>query len=135
MPYAVTEIFDVVNDVDRYQEFLPGCRESAVLNATPTTYDAGLEVAAYGIHEKIVTRNTPTCNRSLKLELIEGPFAQLEGNWSFTDYGEGCRVSLELTCEFASRLLNVFSNTLMKRGIEKTVEAFIAEVRRRHDSS
>ena len=134
MPFTVTEIFEVVNDVDRYQEFLPGCRESSVLNATSTTYDARLEVSAYGIHERIVTRNTPICNRSLQLDLIEGPFAQLEGKWTFTDYGEGCRVSLELTCEFASRLLNVFSNTLMKRGIEKTVEAFVTEVRRRHDS-
>ena len=135
MPFTVDEIFDVVNDVDRYQEFLPGCEASVVLNATTTTYEAGLEVSAYGIHEKIVTRNTPITNRALKLELIEGPFAQLEGNWTFTDYGEGCRVSLELTCEFASRLLNVLSNTLMKRGIEKTVEAFITEVRRRHDSN
>lgn len=130
----MTEIFDVVNDVDRYQEFLPGCQESSVLNATSTTYDACLEVSAYGIHERIVTRNTPICNQSLRLELIEGPFAQLEGTWTFTDYGEGCRVSLELTCEFASRLLNVFSNNLMKRGIEKTVEAFVTEVRRRHGS-
>lgn len=134
MPFKVTEIFDVVNDVDRYHEFLPGCQSSVVLNATTTTYEARLEVAAYGIHEKIVTRNTPIGNRSLKLELIEGPFAQLEGKWTFTDYGEGCRVSLELTCEFASRLLNVVSNALMQRGIEKTIEAFVAEVRRRHDS-
>ncbi len=130
----MTEIFDVVNDVDRYQEFLPGCQQSSVLNTTTTTYDACLEVSAYGIHERIVTRNTPCCNRSLQLELVEGPFAQLKGKWIFKDYGEGCRVSLELTCEFASRLLNVFSNTLMKRGIEKTVEAFVSEVRRRHDS-
>ena len=131
----MTEIFEVVNDVERYQDFLPGCRESMVLNQTSTTYDAGLEVSAYGVHERIVTRNTPIRNQTLRLVLIEGPFAELEGNWTFSDYGEGCRVSLELTCVFASRLLNVFSNTLMKRGIEKTVEAFVTEVRRRHDSS
>ena len=134
MPFTVLEIFEVVNDVRNYQAFLPGCQESEVLNETPTTYDAELAVSAYGIQEKIVTRNTPVPNTSLKLELIEGPFAELEGNWTFTDYGEGCRVSLELTCVFASRLLNVFSNTLMKRAIEKTVEAFVTEVRHRHDS-
>lgn len=104
------------------------------MNETSVAYDARLEVLAYGVHERIVTRNTPVSNQSLKLDLIEGPFAELEGNWTFTDYGEGCRVSLELSCVFASRLLNVFSNTLMKRGIEKTVEAFVTEVRRRHDS-
>ncbi len=115
--------------------FLPGCKDSEVLNETSTTYDARLDVSAYGIHEKIVTRNTPVLNTSLKLELIEGPFEELEGDWVFMDYGEGCRVSLELTCVFVSRLLNVFSNTLMKRAIEKTVEAFVVEVRRRHDSN
>ena len=134
MPFTVTEIFEVVNDVENYQMFLPGCQDSAVLNETSTTYDARLDVSAYGIHEKIVTRNTPVLNTSLRLDLIEGPFAELEGNWRFTDYGEGCRVSLELKCVFASRLLNVFSNTLMKRAIEKTVEAFVTEVRHRHDS-
>ena len=131
----MSEIFEVVNDVEHYQKFLPGCQESTVLNKTSSSYDAGLEVSAYGVHERIVTRNTPISNQALKLELIEGPFAELEGNWTFTDYGEGCRVSLELTCVFASRLLNVLSNALMKRGIEKTVQAFVTEVRRRHDSN
>lgn len=134
MPYSVGEIFDVVNDVDRYEKFLPGCQSSVVVNETPASYDAQLRVSAYGVQETILTRNTPVCCQSLKLELIEGPFAQLEGNWTFTDYGEGSRVSLDLTCEFESRLLNLFSNTLLKRGIEKTVEAFVKEVRRRHDS-
>lgn len=134
MPFTAVEIFQVVNDVEHYQEFLPGCQESVVLNETSMTYDAGIEVSAYGVHERIVTRNTPIANQALKLELIEGPFAEFDGNWIFTDYGEGCRVSLELTCEFASRLLNAFSTTLMKRAIEKTVEAFVSEVRRRHGS-
>lgn len=106
-----------------------------MINATSTTYDASLKVSAYGVHERIVTRNTPVCNRSLKMDLIEGPFAQLEGKWTITDYGAGCRVSLELTCEFASRLMQVFSSTLLKRGIEKTVDAFVSEVRRRHGSN
>ena len=128
-------IFEVVNDVARYAEFLPGCQGSTVSEITPHSYNARLDVAAFGFHERIVTRNTPVCNESLKLELVEGPFAELEGTWHFIDYGEGCRVSLDISCEFESKLAKVLSGALMKRGIERTVEAFVVEVRRRHDQS
>ena len=134
VPYAIDEIFQLVNDVEGYEDFLPGCDKSVVLNPNSTSYEARLDLFAYGMHEQIVTRNTPNGNRTLRLELLEGPFKQLEGCWTFTDYGEGCRVTLDLMCEFQSKLLNAISPAFVKRGVEKTVEAFVKEVRRRHDS-
>lgn len=87
----------------------------------------------YGIEEKIVTRNSPSPPEELRLTLLEGPFRYLEGSWRFKDLGEGCRVSLEIACDFDSRLLNLSSESLLKRGIEKVVDAFVAEVRTRYE--
>ncbi len=125
----------VVNDVERYQAFLPACEHSKILNVMSSVYDAELIFAALGVQERVVTRNTPIGNRSLKIELLEGPFSTLEGTWTFKDYGDGCRVTLNLTCEFTSRLLSVFSSAMLTRAVEKTIEAFVLEVRRRHDSN
>lgn len=104
-----------------------------MVNATCASYDAKLELRGLGVHARMVTRNTPEPNQKLGIELVQGPFTELKGTWTFKDYGEGCRVTLNLTCEFESSLLSVFSNALLKRGIEKTVEAFVNEARRRYD--
>ena len=87
----------------------------------------------YGFEERLVTRNTPVANESLRLQLIDGPFKHLDGMWQFIDLDVGCRVNLELDCEFESGLMRLVTSSLVKRGIEKTVTAFIQEVRRRHD--
>lgn len=133
VPYTVEQTFEVVNDVARYHEFLPGCECSTVFNRTCTTYDARLNLVALGIQKELITRNTPKSNRSLAVELVQGPFIELQGTWRFQDYGEGCRVTLDLDCDFATELIQVFSSTLLKRGIARTVDAFIKEVRRRRE--
>lgn len=134
MPYSIDEIFEVVNEVERYKEFLPGCERSTVLKVSQHSYEAQLDIAVFGLTQHMVTRNTPTCNRAIKMELVDGPFERLDGMWTFKDLGEGCRVTLSLECEFDAKLLRLFSTTLAKKGIAKTVEAFVGEVRRRHDS-
>lgn len=80
----------------------------------------------------LLTRNTPHKNERITIEQLDGPFKTFTADWRFKDYGEGCRVSFEMACELESRFLEAGSQPLIQRAIEKVVDAFVAEVRRRH---
>ena len=134
MPFPVTSVFQLVNSIDRYKEFLPGCTESSVLSRDVDTYEASIVIQLYGMREQIVTLNQPKSNQSISMNLISGPFRELKGSWLFKDLGEGCRVTLEVECEFESRFQTVITGSVLERGITKTIDAFVGEVRRRHSS-
>ena len=133
VPHGVDAVFDVVNDVEHYQQFLPGCIDSQILPRNETEYVAQLDLSIRGLREKVITRNTLSPPHELKMRLVEGPFEYLTGVWQLVDLGEGCRVSLELDFEFESRLLNLSTGGLLQRGIARVVDAFVAEVRARHE--
>lgn len=133
VPYGIAEIFEVVSDVASYQTFLPNCETSAIIETTATSYDARLELAGYRMTQVLVTRNTPIPLECIKLEQLEGPFTNFTAEWRFKDLGEGCRVSFDMTYELKHRHIGVVAQPMVQRAIEKVVDAFVQEVRRRHD--
>jgi ribosome-associated toxin RatA of RatAB toxin-antitoxin module len=69
----------------------------------------------------------------IEMRLIEGPFKHLNGFWRFDPLGEdGCKVSLDLEYEFASRVLsmvvgpvfNQIANSLVDSFIKRAVEVY-----------
>ena len=57
LPYPAQALFDLVNDVASYPQFLPWCSASEVLEVSETHMLASLEVAKGGIGQRFVTRN------------------------------------------------------------------------------
>ena len=134
VPYTVDRVFEVVSEIEHYHQFLPGCIESGTVEEVGDRYEAFLTLRMFGVQERVVTLNRAEVNQSLKMSLSSGPFQHLEGEWQFKDLGEGCRVSLSLNCEFESRLASIVSQSVLARGIAKTIDAFVSEVRRREGS-
>ena len=63
------------------------------------------------------------------MDLVEGPFRHLSGQWTFAPIGnDGCKVVLELTYEFDG-LANLAS-PLMKQSVDQIVRAFEREIER-----
>lgn len=58
------------------------------------------------------------------MQLVDGPFKRLEGIWRFKDNPLGCKVSLDLEFEFASRLLDKTLSPLFKAVTGSLVNAF-----------
>ncbi|MGC4009810.1 MAG: type II toxin-antitoxin system RatA family toxin, partial [Pseudomonas sp.] len=57
LPYPAKALYDLVNDVARYPEFLPWCSASTVLEASDTAMRAELTVAKGSITQRFTTRN------------------------------------------------------------------------------
>lgn len=110
MPYPVQFMYEIVNDVDSYPEFLPWCGGVKVHQLDNTSMEASILMRGAGLNHWFKTRNSMVPGKSIEMELVEGPFSKLDGRWSFTPIdSEGCKIELRLLFEmkqgFASTLI------------------------------
>lgn len=127
--YSPEEMFALVTDVARYPEFLPWCDHATVLERHDDGMKAEVGISLGGLHKSFVTRNTHEEGRRVKMELIEGPFSRLDGDWHFHPVGDGtqraCRVELQLHYGFSSRTLATLVGPVFDRIAATFVDAFI----------
>ena len=76
VPYSAEQMYQLVNDVQSYPQFLPGCTGSRILESTPRQMTAAVDVPKAGISKTFTTRNQLTSNRIL-MNLVDGPFKKL----------------------------------------------------------
>ncbi|AXF75125.1 type II toxin-antitoxin system RatA family toxin [Erwinia tracheiphila] len=125
VPYSAEQMFRLINDVDSYPEFLPGCTSSRVLESSEQQMTASVDVSKAGISKTFITRNTLTNNQSISMQLVEGPFRKLTGGWVFTALGdEACKVELNLEFEFNNMLVELAFGRVFKELANGMVQAF-----------
>ena len=106
VPHAAAEMFALVDDVERYPQFLPWCGATKLLMRDAFTTVAMLEINFHGIRQSFTTANTKVGTESMQISLTEGPFKALEGVWQFTRLeSAACKVSLRLDYSFANAVL------------------------------
>lgn len=125
VPYSAEQMYRLVNDVDSYPEFLPGCTGSRVLDAGRDQMTAAVDVSKAGISKTFVTRNTLTDNQSIQMQLVDGPFRKLSGGWRFTPLSDkACKVELNLDFEFTNMLVELAFGRIFKELASSMVQAF-----------
>ncbi|MDZ4813565.1 MAG: type II toxin-antitoxin system RatA family toxin [Pseudomonadota bacterium] len=97
-------VFDLINEVEGYPKRFDWCREATILERDKSGMTARLDLQYAGFNSVFTTRNSVRPLKRIDLKLVEGPFSDLRGSWSFTALGDsGCRVELDLDFEFAGR--------------------------------
>lgn len=130
VPFSAEQMYRLVNDVDSYPQFLPGCVGSRVLDASSAQMTAAVEVSKAGISKTFVTRNTLTDNQSIDMQLVDGPFRKLSGGWRFTELSdEACKVELNLDFEFTNMLVELAFGRVFKELASSMVQAFTQRAR------
>jgi ribosome-associated toxin RatA of RatAB toxin-antitoxin module len=122
--YSAEQMYDLVNDVASYPEFLNWCVGSEIHRLDPDAMEASITVALAGMQQTFTTRNQLSPGEGIAMSLISGPFQRLEGNWSFRQLGaEGSKVSLHLQFKFTSRLLS----SAFSRGFSRVAERLVSD--------
>ena len=125
VPYSAEQMYQLVNDVQSYPEFIPGCTGSRVLESGPTQMTAAVDVSKAGISKTFTTRNTLLDNQSINMQLVDGPFRKLMGGWQFTPLSEeACKVELHLDFEFTNKLIELAFGKVFKELAGSMVQAF-----------
>lgn len=133
VPYPAEQMYELVNDIERYPEFLPWCRGARVVSQTEHEMRATLDLARGGLHKTFTTHNTLVPGRSITMTLEHGPFRHLEGRWQFVDLGpEGSKVALDMEFEFAGALLDMMAGPVFHEITNSLVDAFIRRAANLH---
>lgn len=107
VPYHAEQIYDLVNHVRAYPDFLPWCAGSKVLSETDDEVCARLDIAKGGLKKSFSTRNLLYPHHMIEIRLIDGPFKHLEGFWRFQSQASGgCLIVFDLNFEWASPVLS-----------------------------
>lgn len=132
VPYTAEEMFGLVDDIEAYPQFLPWCRDAKVESRSGNVIIATLELHKGPISKHFTTRNTRREFEAIDMELVGGPFRDLQGGWRFQAMeGRGCKVSLELEFQFESRLVDVMFGRFFKDAGDALVDAFTRRARDR----
>ena len=125
LPYPAQALYDLVNDVARYPEFLPWCSSSEVMESSSDHMRAALTVAKGGISQRFVTRNLLRPGERIEMQLEEGPFTQLHGIWEFRVLNDkACKISLDLSFDYSGQLVKATLGPLFNQAANTLVDAF-----------
>ncbi|WP_068828287.1 type II toxin-antitoxin system RatA family toxin [Pseudomonas sp. BMS12] len=125
LPYPAQALYDLVNDVASYPQFLPWCSASEVLEVSESQMRASLTVAKGNISQRFMTRNSLVPGQAIEMQLEEGPFSQLQGLWEFKALGDkACKISLDLTFDYAGPLVRATLGPLFTQAANTMVDAF-----------
>jgi coenzyme Q-binding protein COQ10 len=130
VPYTPQQVFDVVLDIDRYQEFLPWCVASEVLDVYPEENKLFASVTAgYALYgETYVSKVTFKKYNWIEARYIEGPFEHLETRWILTPQPQGCLLEFYVSFAFKKGLMNTLASHMMDQVSTKMVKAFVQRV-------
>jgi len=131
-------MFDVVTDVARYQDFLPWCHESQVIEQSTENMKASIGMQLAGFKQGFTTHNQHVTKADgglvVQMELLDGPFSKLGGTWSFDPISgsstPACKVTLDLRYEIKSTLLQMAIGSAFDKIASSLVDAFIERAKK-----
>lgn len=122
--YSAQQMFDLVNDIEAYPQYMDGCVSAKILKREGDWLEARLELSKAGVSQGFVTRNQLVVPERMTMVLVDGPFKWLQGCWNFTALAEhACKVSFELEFELQNRLLGMAVGKLFESVATKQVDA------------
>ena len=126
VPYSARAMFELVEDVDRYKEFLPLCVDSGILSRNGDESKAYVTIAKGGISKSFTTLNRAQPGKMLEIRLVEGPFRRLDGYWRFQRLrDDASKVSLDLEFEFSNALVRMAFGRVFNELANRLVDSFV----------
>ena len=123
--YSCEQMYDLVNDVEAYPEFIPNCADAKCLSKTDDMMEGALQISKAGISKWFSTVNKLTKNQQIELSLKDGPFSTLNGVWTFIELDEkACKVELNIDFEFSSKMIELAFGGIFNHVVTNMVTAF-----------
>jgi len=117
-------MFDLVNDVANYPQFMEGCQSAEVIEHAEHEMIARLELKKAGVKTSFMTRNRLQTPSTIEMSLEDGPFKSLKGVWKFKALTpQACKVSLDLEFEFNSMAMGLAASKLFSTMANELVES------------
>lgn len=135
VPYSAQQMFDLVDDVGRYREFLPWCGGSQVIEERPDGKTARIDINYHGVKAHFTTDNVNRPPESIEIALRDGPFRTLHGAWTFKPLAsDACKVEFGLSYEFKTHILEKIVGPVFNHIAHTFIDAFVRRAEARYAS-
>ena len=129
LPYSPDQMFDLVADVERYPEFVPGYQEVRIREhgenrlVVDQRVRFGPKPAQFS---SVASLERPT---RIFIRSTDSPFADLEVDWHFHAQEEGCRVDFRAGYALSAPLFNGVLEKWFADHSDRILTAFVHRAR------
>jgi coenzyme Q-binding protein COQ10 len=124
-PYSAEFVYAIVEDVERYPEFLPWVLEATIINRTTQGFIADLTIGYSFYKDTYRSEVILTPPERIVIRYIQGPFKYLHNRWVFTPTASRrVDVNFFIDFEFKSSFFQGLLQTVFAHAVSKMVRAF-----------
>ena len=123
----IEKVFNIVNRVDLYKNFVPYCVDSIIITEENNQMKARLDFNIKGLKTTFTTQNIIENNKIIQMKLVDGPFKYLDGEWKFTEIGNKTLIELTINYEVQSKILGYTISKSLEKIMGYLVKAFVLE--------
>ncbi|HEU5481570.1 MAG TPA: type II toxin-antitoxin system RatA family toxin [Sphingomicrobium sp.] len=125
LPYSPEQLFDLVADVSRYDEFLPWVVAVRVRSSSEKETIADLVVGFSAFKERFTSRVVKERPERICVDYIEGPLKYLHNEWRFERAADGgTNLLFSVDFAFRSRLFETLAGQMFDRALRRMTSAF-----------
>jgi len=126
LPYTPEQLFDLVADVGRYQEFLPWVAATRVRSNSETEMVADLVVGFSALKETFTSRVRKERPGEIEIDYIDGPLKYLHNRWLFAAAPGGTEVGFCVDFAFKNRIFEALAGKMFDAALRRMIGAFEA---------
>ena len=124
LPYTPDQLFDLVADVKRYDEFLPWVTAVRVRSSSETEMVADLIVGFGAFRERFTSRVAKERPSRITVDYVEGPLKFLHNEWRFEPAEGGTNLGFTVDFAFKNRIFEAVAGQVFDRALRKMTNAF-----------
>ena len=127
----INEVFDVLNDVEEYQSFIPFCIDSKIIEENDDEIKASLRLFFMGTSTQFISNNKYKSNEFIEMNLVEGPFSFFKATWIFKQIHNE---ETQLTFKMSYTILNPMIDLLFSKNIDVVSQRIIEAFKKKMES-
>jgi ribosome-associated toxin RatA of RatAB toxin-antitoxin module len=128
--YSAEQMYGLVNDVESYPQFLPGCAATELISKTDEELVASLTISKVGVNQTFTTRNKLQFPERMELSLVDGPFSRFVGIWHFHRLSdEACKVTFDMDFDVNNKIAGIALGAVFKQMATTMVDSFVSRAK------
>jgi coenzyme Q-binding protein COQ10 len=135
LPYTPEQLFELVADVKRYDEFLPWVTAVRVRSSSETELVADLIVGFGAFRERFTSRVGKERPTRITVDYVDGPLKFLHNEWRFEAAEGGTNLGFTVDFAFRNRIFEAVAGQVFDRALRKMTNAFEERAKALYGSS
>lgn len=125
LAWSQAQMFDLVADIGRYDEFLPWVQAMRIRSTEGNVVTADMVVGFKMVRERFTSRVTLDRPERVHVDYISGPLKYLKNDWVFRATPDGgCDIDFSVDFEFNNRMFERLAGMFFHEAFKRMVGAF-----------